>query len=369
LRDFARDLDAIYQRVERQLGNDDLKYIKRVKRVSTTMEVVGRTLIHFSLDPVTFSTGVTALWLHKQLETTEIGHTVLHGAYDKLTADKAWRSKTFRWDFPVDEESWRYGHNTRHHRFTNIEGKDPDIHFGVVRLNAKVPHQPIHYLQVPIGLLIIVPNFGFSMNSHFTGLLDIYDVLSRGSRRRFDFIKSLSAKEVWQAHRKALRKLVPYYGKNYVFYPLLAGPFFPKVLLGNWLAESMRDMYSAATIFCGHVGPETAAYEAKTKPRSRGEWYVMQVESANNFEVSQPLSILCGALNRQIEHHLFPNLPPNRLRQISPEVRAICERYGVRYQTDSWPRTLKGVMGQLTRLSFKKTRSIPFSRKSKKQAG
>ena len=35
-----------------------------------------------------------------------------------------------------------------------------------------------------------------------------------------------------------------------------------------------------------------------------------------------------------------PAKPPPRLREIAPEVRAICERWGVEYKTDSWGRTL-----------------------------
>jgi fatty acid desaturase len=46
-------------------------------------------------------------------------------------------------------------------------------------------------------------------------------------------------------------------------------------------------------------------------------------------------------LDRQIEHHLFPTLPPARLREIAPEVRAICERHGVAYKTDTWRRRLQ----------------------------
>ena len=114
---------------------------------------------------------------------------------------------------------------------------------------------------------------------------------------------------------------MPYYLKNYVFFPALAGPMFWKVLLGNWLAETMRDVYSAATIFCGHVGEDVASYPEGTRAHGRGEWYAMQVEAANDFEVSWPVSILCGGLDQQIEHHLFPQLAPQRLREIAPEVR------------------------------------------------
>jgi linoleoyl-CoA desaturase len=77
----------------------------------------------------------------------------------------------------------------------------------------------------------------------------------------------------------------------------------------------------------------------------------MQVEATNNFEVSRPISILCGGLDKQIEHHLFPHLPPNRLREIAPEVRAACERHGIRYRTASWGKTLGAALGHIQALS------------------
>ena len=133
----------------------------------------------------------------------------------------------------------------------------------------------------------------------------------------------------------------------------LAGPMFWKVLLGNFLAETLRDLYSAATIYCGHVGEDVAAYDEGTRAHGRGEWYAMQVEASNDFEVSRPLSILCGGLDRQIEHHLFPRLPPERLREIAPEVRAACEAHGVAYKTDTWGRTLAKALRHVRALSFR----------------
>ena len=75
------------------------------------------------------------------------------------------------------------------------------------------------------------------------------------------------------------------------------------------------------------------------------------VEATNNFEVSRPISMLCGGLDRQIEHHLFPKLAPERLRQIAPEVRAVCEKFGVKYRTASWGKTLKGAFAHIAKLS------------------
>ncbi len=353
MQEFGKELEAIYQRVEAQLGAEDLEHITRVRKISRISEITGRTLIHFSLDPLTFSGGVFALWVHKQLETTEIGHMALHGAYEKISDDKALQAKSFRWIFPVDEESWRVGHNAKHHAFTNVAGKDPDIHFGFIRLTPETPHRWINYFQLPATLFFILPNFGAAINTHVTGLLDLY--LGNGLDSEFDFIEDKSWKSIVKVHKKAFRKWVPYYAENYIFYPALAGPFFWKVMAGNYLADKMRDVYTGLTVLCGHVGADVQSFPEGSKARNRGEWYAMQVEGANSFEMSEPLSILCGALNLQIEHHLFPKLPPNRLREISGEVKACCERYGVNYKTESWFKTAKKVFTQIAKLSLPET--------------
>jgi linoleoyl-CoA desaturase len=348
-KNFGYEIEAILRKVEADLGSKDQQYILDVCRRSRIMEGVGRTLIHFSPEPVSFSLGVLALWIHKQLETSEIGHMALHGVYDRFVERDSLQSRSFQWKFPVDEESWRYAHNMRHHSFTNVAGKDPDIHFGIIRLTPETPHRWIHYFQLPVALFFVIPNFGSAINTHVTGLLDVY--LGSGRREGTDFLKDRSYKSLWSAHRKAFRKWIPYYAENYVFYPALAGPFFWKVMLGNYMADKMRDIYTGLTVFCGHVGPDLKSYESESIPKNRGEWYFMQIESSQNFKVSRPLSILCGALDCQIEHHLFPKLPPNRLREIRAEVQDCCERYGVTYRMESWPRTLKKVFQRIAVLS------------------
>ena len=120
-----------------------------------------------------------------------------------------------------------------------------------------------------------------------------------------------------------------------------------------------RDVYSAATIHCGHVGEHTSSYPKGTLPQNKGERYAMQVEATNNFEVPWLTSVFCGALERQIEHHLFPTLPTNRLREISTEVREVCEAHGVEYRTGSWGRTLYQALAHIARLS----RPLPHERR------
>lgn len=332
-------------------GEEDVKYVKSLDRFSVAMEVVGRVLIHASWEPISFLVGVGCLFVHKQLQAAEIGHTSLHGAYDKFADAPEFHSKTYSWDVPIDEESWRLGHNVKHHGNTNVAGKDPDIHFGPARLTHQTEWAPRHRWQVPFVLGVLFPNFGFLMNFHFTGVHDVLFGEAHGGK--LDVLPDLSPASKRLALKRALRKYLPYYLRNYVFFPLLAGPFFWKVLLGNWMAETLRDIYSAATIHCGHVGHDVASWPEGTRPKSRGEWYAMQVAAANDFEVSWPVSVLCGGLDLQIEHHLFPTLPPQRLRQIAPEVRAICEKHGVTHKRDTWWNTLKKAFHHLDGLSVR----------------
>lgn len=61
-------------------------------------------------------------------------------------------------------------------------------------------------------------------------------------------------------------------------------------------------------------------------------WGIRQVnESANYCIGNQWLTILCGGINLQIEHHLFPRLPPYTLFQIAPIIQQTCVEFGVPY--------------------------------------
>lgn len=340
-------LDDVRKRAEARMGDDDVVRVKRLDRFSHSMEVTGRVLIHISFEPVGFLAGVAALWIHKQLQATEIGHPALHGCYDKLEGAERYHAKNFKWQIPIDEEAWHVGHNLRHHPYTNVAGRDPDIHFGPVRLNEHTPHRWYHRFQLPFTLFLMWPHFGLSMNSHFTGLLDI----TRKPEDR-DFVKEVTWTSAKRAVTMAFRKYIPYYAKEFVLFPALAGPFWWKVALGNWMSEVMRDVYSAASIFCGHIGDDIEGNPEGHKPAGRGGWYAMQLEETQNFEVPYALSVLCGGLDYQIEHHLFPKLPPERLREVAPEVRQIAEDHGLPYRTGSWPKVLRRALGRIWRLSF-----------------
>ena len=66
--------------------------------------------------------------------------------------------------------------------------------------------------------------------------------------------------------------------KDYVAFPLLAGPFAPFVFTGNLSANLIRNVWSYMIIFCGHFPDGTQEFTVEeTQGESRGMWYFRQV--------------------------------------------------------------------------------------------
>ena len=63
------------------------------------------------------------------------------------------------------------------------------------------------------------------------------------------------------------------------------------------------------------------------------DWYKHQVLTSSNHSLGKTFGFyFSGGLNYQIEHHLFPGVNHCHHPYIYKEVRAICEKHGVRYK-------------------------------------
>lgn len=68
------------------------------------------------------------------------------------------------------------------------------------------------------------------------------------------------------------------------------------------------------------------------------DWAVLQILCSTNFSIDSKFWLhLSGALNLQIEHHLFPTIIHTRLPDVQPIVRATCLEYGLRYDDQIYP--------------------------------
>ena len=99
----------------------------------------------------------------------------------------------------------------------------------------------------------------------------------------------------------------------------------------------MRNVWSFMIIFCGHFPDGTQEFtEEESENETRGQWYFRQLLGSANLTGGR-LFHICPATSHQIEHHLFPDMPARRYAEIAPEVREICERYGIPYNTGPPP--------------------------------
>ena len=53
-----------------------------------------------------------------------------------------------------------------------------------------------------------------------------------------------------------------------------------------------------------------------------------------------------------MEHHLYPDIPANRYRDMAPKVRAVCVKYGIPYNTGTFGWQLLMVLKRVARYSL-----------------
>jgi fatty acid desaturase len=335
---FAAELDALLQRVQGEVGERDAAYIRRILRLQRSAEVAGRGALALGLLPPFWLTGTALLTLSKVLENMEIGHNVLHGQYDFMQ-DPAVNGARYEWDWSCPAAQWRHSHNYVHHTYTNVVGKDRDVGYGLLRMAEEQTWLPLTLLQ-PVYALGLMLAFEAGVAVH-----DLELNLTLTGRKPLP--------EFWALAKPLLKKSGKQLAKDYVLFPLLAGPAAPAVFAGNLTANVTRNVWAFSVIFCGHFPDGTQLYpESALENESRGAWYLRQIRGSANVEGPGWLHVLTGHLSHQIEHHLFPDLPAPRYVEVAAEVRAICERYGVPYNTGTLSHQFAGAVRRIARLTL-----------------
>jgi NADPH-dependent stearoyl-CoA 9-desaturase len=346
IEEFGRELDAIRAEIIASLGDRDRRYIKRVIKIQRSMAFGGRAMIFASLPlmpavPVflgVIGTGAAMLGISKILENMEIGHNVIHGQWDWMQ-DPEIHSSTWEWDNVCPADQWKHSHNVVHHTWTNVLGKDRDVGYEILRITDEQRWKPAHLAQPFYNLLLAMMfQWGVAMHDVDLGALKRGEITLREVRGKLAGIG-----------RKARKQLL----KDYVLWPLLAGPLFLPVMLANGVANLMRNLWTYAIIFCGHFPDGVHVFtEAQIEGETRGRWYLRQALGSCNIEGGPLFHVMSGNLSHQIEHHLFPDLPSNRYPEIAPRVRALCERFGIPYNSGSFARQLGTTTRKIWRLAL-----------------
>ncbi|MDV7479980.1 fatty acid desaturase family protein [Acinetobacter baumannii] len=340
IEEFGRRVEQIRQDVMQSLGEQDAKYIYKVRNFVRYTEIVSRGMLMFGgwIPPV-WLLGTGLLGISKIVENMEFGHNVMHGQFDWLN-EPSLNGNTYDWDTIASGDDWRETHNYVHHTYTNIVGKDHDVGYGILRVSDQQKWEPRHLFNIPLALQLM---FFFEW---YVGVQNLHleDAL---------VYKTKSWKQVWEDAAKVRKKATRQVLKDYVFFPVISGPMFLPVFVGNVVANIIRNLWSSAVIFNGHFTEDAETFEPdNTDTETKAEWYLRQIRGSSNFSGTEWLHFMSGNLSHQIEHHLFPDMPANRYKEVAPKIKALCVEYGINYNEANFMRQFWSVWVRLAKCSL-----------------
>ena len=220
---------------------------------------------------------------------------------------------------------WRKQHD-QHHRHSQLESRDPDMQSDVVALYAESARNKrgigklVTRFQAPLILFL------YFMHPFQIRLDGVRYVLRNPDSTRNDQVALLGHVAV------------------YLLLPAIALGW--QVALVNYLFVSMLcGLFYGPAFITNHVGTEsfTDAHQIS--------YWRRQIIGSRNVRVPEIFDYYFGALNFQIEHHLFPDMSRFHFRRFAPLVRAECERVRIPYRSESFPEAIRNVLRHLHELS------------------
>jgi fatty acid desaturase len=338
--EFGEKVDAIRREIMDSIGEKDAEYIYKIRDFVRYSEIVSRSMLMFGgwIPPV-WLLGTGLLGISKIVENMELGHNVMHGQFDWLN-DPTLNGANYDWDTMATGDDWKHTHNYIHHTYTNIVGQDHDVGYGLIRVSEAQKWEPRFLFNIPLTIQLML------FFEWYVGVqgLHLEDVL---------VYKTKTWKEVWKESAKFRKKATRQIAKDYVFFPLIAGPNALPVFAGNAVANVIRSLWASAVIFNGHFTEDAETFEPdNTATETRAEWYLRQIRGSSNFSGTEWLHILSGNLSHQIEHHLFPDMPANRYAEAAPKIRVLCAEYGIHYNEASFMKQFASVWVRLAQCSL-----------------
>ena len=348
---FFRDLREIRRDVEASLGDEDLSHVHWVERVGHAATAIGLLTAWFP-NPISMASlalGRSTSWL--------LMHHVGHRGYDKvpniperLTArgfGAGWR-RFIDWPDWMMPDAWKYEHNVLHHTNTG-ELKDPDL----IERNTEFLRDakiPVAFKYAAMAALAV------SWRASYYAPTTIQVWLARG--------KNLPEGEwpkdyLWTLIAKCY---APYAALQFVALPALYAPLGPlamgSALINSLGAEALANLHTFIVVGPNHTGDDLHRFDEPA--RSKAEAAVRQVLGSVNYACGSELVDYAHLyLNYQIEHHLFPDIPMARYREIQPRVKALCAKHGIPYiQEGVFTRVKKMLSVAVGKTSMKRVRSI-----------
>ena len=352
---LADELQALYEQTRAAMGDVDLAHIRHVTAYGQAINARRLELLRTG-SPGAAGRAVVLEMLYRLLQFSELGHNILHGSYDDLPGSGEYHSDRYRWDFNVDTAQWKVMHHEGHHPNTNIVGKDHDLGYSVLRGQAAQDWFGHHAVQLAL------------LGAIFPFLTQLAPFLVANITREVDGSRFWCKDTLRAPARIALADTK----RRLVTEPVAMGRRFLPALIANHIGGVAG--YAAVLFLVGieHHAGEMEVFADPGPDETREDYYRRQIRSTRNFLRSPMLDsalqrllerevpfddrpdfrIFYGGLDTHVEHHLFPDLPPNRQREVAPRVKEILARHGLPYHQTPLGQTATLLLKTLTGLSI-----------------
>lgn len=220
--------------------------------------------------------------------------------------------------------NWRIQHNVLHHSFTNVDGFDEDIEKqGIVRFSPDQPRKKIFRFQIFYAPILY-------------GILTLYWFLFKDIEQTFRYNKKGLLPTQGLTLRKALIQII--FHKIWYFGLTIALPIYMTsapwwtIIIGFLIMQAICGLILALIFQSAHVLESTSFYKVDENNSVENNWAIHQMKTTANFANGSIIfSWFIGALNYQIEHHLFPNICHVHYKDISKIVKQTAKEYDIPY--------------------------------------
>lgn len=228
--------------------------------------------------------------------------------------------------FGMGYDSWKIKHNA-HHAHPNEEDEDPDVELpilsftqerfyekkGIIRLLTKYQA----YLYYPIGSLVVfstrISNINYFVNN-----------VNKGT---------------WWKLLIYLIGLFAWFILPFIMFDL------PKAFIATAIFNITAGLYLLNVFAPNHKGMP------HLKKGTKMSFLEQQVITSRNITGNWLNDYIYMGLNYQIEHHLFPNCPRNKLKYITPHLLDVCKKMKIEYTQVGVLETNKIILSELHQIS------------------
>jgi len=231
-----------------------------------------------------------------------VGFNICHDAIHKAFSDKPIINQSFSFLFSLIGASayvWSICHNIVHHTYTNISGHDEDIDVapGLIRFCENEPVNKIQRYQ------------------HFYAF-GLYSLAMLSWVFRKDYKKFFQTKIGCQvANHPKIEYFNLFFFKFLYYFLFIILPLIVldvtwwQFLIGFLAMQFAQGLVLGLVFQLAHVVEGTSFPHPNEQGNIEEAWAAHQMMTTANFAVDSKLAgFLCGGLNRQVEHHLFPKI-------------------------------------------------------------